>query len=303
MPLPKKILITGASGFLGYHLLRAARQKGFSVFGQYHQGVVNFSHSGNFKIDLRSYTETGNVIDEIEPDVVVHAAAIANANICQNDRALSYAVNVEASRNLAGICSDYQAQFVFISTDLVFDGRKGYYSEEDKVSPLMVYGEHKALAERQVTEIYPASLVVRCPLMFGDPEASAKNYLPDFIRSLKEGRPVNLFSDEYRSVCGAKSVAEGIIHVCEEESGLLHIAGRERVSRLEFGLVAAKAYGLDSSLIRPCLQSEAQLAAPRPPDVSLNISKAAALGYSPMDFREELQNIADGNYYRIGLSR
>lgn len=295
MPI-KKILITGASGFLGYHLLRSAYAKGLEVYGLYNSGVISFEHSTNLQLDLRNYIDMGNVIDDIEPDVVIHAAALTDTNLCQSNKEHSYELNVEVTRNLAGICCDYQVPFVFTSTDLVFDGTKGNYTEDDAPNPLMVYGEHKLLAEREVERVYPSALIARCPLMFGALEAGSKNYFSFFIKSLKEGKANKLFYDEYRSVCGAKTVAEGILHLCEEVSGIVHLAGAERVSRYDFGLAIAEAFGLDKSLLQSCSQKDMQMAAPRPVDVSLNIQKAISLGYSPLGYKEELSHIASGNY-------
>jgi len=186
--------------------------------------------------------------------------------------------------------------FVFTSTDLVFDGTKGNYTEENTPNPLMVYGEHKLLAEKETERVYPSALIARCPLMFGALEASSRNYFPSFISNLKEGKINKLFYDEYRSVCGAKSVAEGILHICEEVSGIVHLAGAERVSRYDFGMAIAEAFGLDKNLLESCSQKDVYMAAPRPADVSLNIEKAISLGYAPLGYQEELRHIANGNY-------
>jgi dTDP-4-dehydrorhamnose reductase len=295
----RKILITGASGFFGYHLLRIAYAKGFDVYGLYNSGTISFDHSTNLRVDLRHYIDMGNVIDDIEPDVVIHTAALADANLCQSNKELSYALNVEVSRNLAGICSDYQIPFVFTSTDLVFDGTRGNYSEDDQPNPLMVYGEHKLMAEKEIERVYPSAMIARCPLMFGALEASSKNYFFNFIKNLREGKSNKLFYDEYRSVCGAMSIAEGILHLCEAVSGVIHLAGAESVSRYDFGVSVADAFGLDHTLIQSCSQRDVQMAAPRPADVSLNIQKAFSFGYAPLGYKEELKHIASGNYITL----
>jgi dTDP-4-dehydrorhamnose reductase len=296
MPDKKKILITGASGFLGYYLLRLAYAKGFEVYGLYNSGVISFEHSTNLQVDLRNYIDMGNIIDDIEPDIVIHTAALTDANLCQTNKELSYELNVEVTRNLAGICCDYQVPFVFTSTDLVFDGRKGNYTEDDKPNPLMVYGGHKLLAEQEVERVYPSALIVRCPLMFGALGASNKNYFSNFIKNLRDGKSNKLFYDEYRSVCGGKSIAQGILHLCEEAAGTIHLAGTDRVSRYDFGMAIADAFDLDKKLIQSCSQKEVQMAAPRPADVSLNIGKAISLGYAPLSYHEELNLIANANY-------
>jgi dTDP-4-dehydrorhamnose reductase len=104
-----------------------------------------------------------------------------------------------------------------------------------------------------------------------------------------------LFTDEYRSVCGAQSISRGILQVMGQ-SGLLHLAGKKRLSRYEFGMKVAEAFGLDKKLIAACKQSDVAMAAPRPPDVTLSISKAIAVGYNPLSVEEELMAINSGAY-------
>lgn len=284
-----KLLITGASGFLGYHLLRLADN--WELYGFYHSKPVSHPVATLLRCNITNYVELGNYLEDIEPDAVIHTAAISDANYCQQNRELSYAVNVEATKNLAGICNDYKIPFVFTSTDLVFDGLKGNYIETDAKNPLSVYGEQKALAEDQVLSIYPEATVVRLPLMFGYPQAGKGNYLQKFVADIRNGHRARLFTDEYRSVCGAMSISRGILQLMSQ-SGIIHLAGSERISRYQFGVMAAEAFGLDKSLLEACSQKDVNMAAPRPPDVSLNITKALALGYTPLNVGEELKLVA-----------
>ena len=296
MPSAPKILITGASGFLGYHLLRVAHRQGYELYGQYHAHDFAYTQAVHLQLDLRDYIDMGDLIDDIEPDIVIHTAALADSHACQNDPQLSFDINVDATRNLAGICSDYQIPFVFTSTDLVFDGLKGSYTEDDSPNPQMVYGTHKLQAEQEVLRVYPDSLIVRCPLMFGAEAASSKNYFSQFLKGMREGKPANLFYDEYRSVCGARSIAEGILHLCQEVSGIVHLAGPERVSRYDLGLAIATIWGFDTGLLLSLSQRDIQMSTPRPADVSLDISRALSLGYAPLGYKAELRDIAEGKY-------
>lgn len=292
--MKKKLIITGASGFLGYHLLRVASVD-WEVYGITHSKGFDFKNAVAINCDIRNYIELGNFIDDVEPDAIMHAAAIADANFCEQNKELSYEVNVEAAKNLAGICCDFHIPFAFASTDLVFDGRQRMYKEEDAKNPLSVYGEHKAVAEDELLRIYPEATVFRLPLMFGEPVASTSNYLQKFISQIKNGDKASLFNDEYRSVCGAKSIAEGMLKLMNK-TGIIHLAGKEKLSRYEFGLKAANAFGLNESLLHSCSQKEVKMAAPRPADVSLDISKAVSLGFAPLTVEEELKLIATGKY-------
>lgn len=288
----KKLLITGSSGFLGCHLLQLSTAK-WEVYSIYHQNQPKTHIQHAISCDVTNYIELGNWIEDIKPDAVIHTAALTDVNYCQNNPQESYSVNVEASRNLAGLCSDLNIPFAFTSTDLVFDGQKGNYTEEDTPNPLMRYGEHKVMAEEEVLRIYPRATVFRLPVMFGYKAASEKNYLQQLIKNLNAGLPQKLFTDEYRSVCGAKSIAKGLLQLFENTNGIYHLAGTEKFSRYEFALLAAELYDLNKSLILPCLQADVRMAAPRPADVSLNISKAVALGYQPLPVTDELTLIKD----------
>lgn len=291
----KKIILTGASGFLGYHLMRIAA-KDFEVYGLSHTKHFDFANAVQAPCDISNYIELGNIIDDIEPDAIIHAAAFSDSNYCQLNRELSFAVNVEATKNIAGICSDYNIPMVFTSTDLVFDGTQGMYSETDKKNPLNIYGEQKALAEEEVLRIYPNATVFRLPLMFGLKEASERSYMQQFIAQIKRGEKAKLFNDEYRSICGAGSISEGILKLMWHNSGIIHLAGHERLSRYEFGRKVVKAFELDETLLDSCSQKDVMMAAPRPADVSLDISKALSLGFEPLSVEEELNLIVDHKY-------
>jgi dTDP-4-dehydrorhamnose reductase len=292
----KRLLITGASGFLGYHLLRVAAKE-WEVFGTSHTHSFDFKNAVAIDCDITNYIELGNYFDDIEPDAVIHAAAISDANFCQNNKELSYSVNVEATRNIAGICSDYHIPFVFTSTDLVFDGRQGNYKEDAPKNPLSIYGEQKAIAEDELLKIYPEALIFRLPLLFGYPEANTSNYLAKFLSAIGNRETVKLFHDEYRSVCGARSISEGILHLMERNTGVIHLAGKEKLSRYDFGMKVASAFGLDTSLLHLCSQKELAMAAPRPADVSLDIVKALSLGFKPLSTEDELKLIAEAGYF------
>ena len=294
--MKNKLLLTGASGFLGYHLLRVFSHD-WEIYGLTHSKAFKFDGATALQCDITNYIELGNYFDDIEPDAVLHTAAIADANFCQQNQQMSYAVNVDAARNLAGICCDFQIPFGFTSTDLVFDGKKGYYNEDDEKNPLSVYGEQKAIAEEGILNIYPEATVFRLPLMFGDLNAGTGNYMYKFINQLKAGELATLFNDEYRSICGARSISEGMLNLLGKTPGILHVAGPDRMSRSEFGRKVVNAFGLDPTLLKECSQLEIKSMAPRPADVSLNIKKAIHLGYAPLNADTELGLIANGKYF------
>ena len=286
-----KLIITGASGFLGYSLIKEAAND-FDVYGLYNKRAFTSPMLTSLHGDITNYISLGNLIDDIEPDAVIHLAALADANYCQVHPQESYTVNVEASANLAGICADYNIPFLFSSTDLVFDGRQGMYTEQDEVNPVNLYGEHKALAEQKILSIYPLATVCRLSLMFGASANGKTNYVSNLIQQLRSGQPVSLFHDEYRSIAGTQSVSKGLLKLLGKASGIYHVAGEERLSRYEFGLKISEVFNLEKNLLKSCSQKDIEMAAPRPADVSMDITKAKSLGYEPMSVADELALLA-----------
>lgn len=286
----KKILITGASGFLGYHLLKEAYGN-YEVYGIAHQNSCKFDCKLSIPCDITNYIELGNLIDDIEPDVIIHAAAIADLGFCEGNKELSASVNVSATANIAGIASDYRIPFVFTSTDMVFDGTQGMYCEDDAVNPINIYGEQKAMSEQKILSLYPESLIVRLPLMFGNRAAGGNNFIAKFIADNRAGIVTKMFTDEYRSVCGATSIAKGIFQLHDKANGFYHLAGRESLSRNEFATKAAAVLNLNISLIEACYQSDVSFSYKRPKDVSMKIEKAQNLGFQPISAEEELRQL------------
>jgi dTDP-4-dehydrorhamnose reductase len=129
--------------------------------------------------------------------------------------------------------------------------------------------------------------------MFGPPSPTASSFIGPFIQTLREGQKLALFSDEYRTPAAARAIAGGLLLALEKVRGILHLGGCERISRYQFGLVMARVLNLPTELLKPCLQADVPMSAPRPRDVSLDSSQAIALGYAPFSIEAELQAIKD----------
>jgi dTDP-4-dehydrorhamnose reductase len=289
----KKLLVTGTSGFLGWNICNSAN-KDWEIFGTVFSNPVEITGAKIVRIDLTNFEELKKIFREINPDAVIHTAAATDPNYCQKNRAETYKINVDASRNIAGLCSDKGIQCIFTSTDLVFDGLNAPYREEDPVSPINIYGEQKVKAEEGVLKRYPDAAVCRMPLMFGDPGPAASSFFKTMINALKGGKELRLFLDEYRTPIGGKTAAGGLLLVIEKVKGIIHLGGRERISRYDFGLLMTDIIGIHKTRLVPCRQKEMVMAAPRSPDVSLDSSKAFALGFNPLPLREELRKLLNG---------
>lgn len=287
--MKKKLLITGASGFLGWYLCRLA-QTDWQVFGTYHAHPIEIEGVALVGVDLTDFRSLQELFQAIQPDAVIHAAALSQPNLCQADPEGSYAINVTASCNIAGLCGDRAIPCAFTSSELVFDGLNPPYREEDPVCPINLYGEQKAAAEVGMLARYSEMTICRMPLMFGV-APFAPSFIQPFVDRLRSGQVLNLFTDEIRTPVSGRDAARGVLLALDKAKGRIHLGGRERLSRYEMGLILAELLHLTDAKLHPCLQADVPMAAPRAPDVSMDSSIAFGLGYQPGLFREELEAI------------
>ncbi|MBX9259538.1 NAD(P)-dependent oxidoreductase [Desmonostoc muscorum CCALA 125] len=286
----KRLLITGASGFLGWHLCQLAKQE-WEIYGTYLSHSIEIPGVKILKVNLTDFKELQYIFSTIKPAAVIHTAAQSQPNFCQTHPEESHAINVTASCNIAGLCADNSIPCAFTSTDLVFDGLNAPYCETDSVCPVNIYGEQKAIAEADMLERYPMTAVCRMPLMFGTATPTAKSFIQPFIQTLKDEKELNLFIDEFRTPVSGITAAKGLLLALEKVNGIIHLGGKERISRYDFGRLLIEVFELPTIGLKSCRQQDVKMAAPRPTDVSLDSSKAFALGYQPLSIKEELQKL------------
>jgi dTDP-4-dehydrorhamnose reductase len=286
----RTLLVTGASGFLGWNLCAAARA-GWRVVGVAHAHPIALPGVRVVSCDVTRFRDVDRLFGEVRPDAVIHAAAASQPEYCQRHPDRSRRINVDAAVHVAGLAAAAAVPFVFTSSDLVFDGRRPPYRETDPPAPVSVYGGQKMAAERGIRSRCPDALICRMPLMFGDPGPSGASFIQPWIAALGDSRQLRLFTDEFRTPVSGRTAAAGLLLALEKGGGLLHLGGRTRLSRHEFGTILAELLGADPGLILPVRQADVATAAPRPPDVSLDSRKAYALGYDPPPLREDLRQV------------
>jgi dTDP-4-dehydrorhamnose reductase len=284
----KKLLITGASGFLGWHLCQLAKPE-WEIYGTYLSHPLEIPGIKTLKANLTNFQELKRIFNDVKPEAVIHTAAHSQPNFCQTNPKESHAINVIASCNIAGLCADNSIPCAFTSTDLVFDGLNAPYQEIDAVCPVNLYGEQKAIAEADMLERYPMTAVCRMPLMFGAATPTAKSFIQPFIQTLQAEKELSLFIDEFRTPVSGTTAAKGLLLALEKVNGIIHLGGKERISRYDFGKILVEVFQLPTTGLKSCRQQDVKMAAPRPTDVSLDSSKAFALGYQPLSVREELE--------------
>ncbi len=276
-----RILITGASGLLGGRLcvlLSPDHETTGLIRSQpAPQGITAFS------ADLAEEAAPLAALEQARPDAVIHCAALADAEVCEREPARARRDNLTVTEQLAAACRSRGARLITISTDLVFDGGHAFSDEASPAHSLTEYGRSKLAAETATLQASSDSVVLRVALVGGRGHGRRLTATESVARRLQEGEAVTLYEDEWRTPVDPESVAEAIRAVLRlpSASGCFHIAGAERVSRVELGERVARAFGLDASLIRRAPQSSHR-GAPRPADVSLDIARAREeLGWRP----------------------
>jgi len=283
----RKLLITGASGFLGWHVCRRAARS-WRIYGAVWTHPFKTPFFQPVRVDLTKAEDVTRIFEKVCPDAVIHTAAMADPEYCQQHPQAAYAINVDATATIARCCQARGIPLVFTSTDIVFDGLNPPYGEADPVSPVNIYGEQKVLAEGKIQAHYPRASICRLALMFGQSTPSSKSFLQPMLASLRRRQPIRLFEDEFRTPISGDAGAAGLLLALAKMPGILHLGGAQRISRYQFGCLVAKHYGLDPGLIMGGSQKNANMLALRPPDVSLDNRKACALGFRPPDLASEL---------------
>lgn len=281
---PSTLLLTGATGFLG-------RRLGPGLAGAWRVIGASRTASGpdSAVLDLADPDSIRRVFDAARPAAVVHSGAIAGPDACEADPALARRVNADATRVLAELCGRAGARLVLISTDLVFDGEKGRYSEDDEPKPLSVYGRVKLEAEEAALARAPGAAVVRIAAAYGRLLGGRACFVDELTASLSAGKPVAAFVDQWRSPTAADGLAEVLLRLLAETGleGVFHWGGAERASRFESAVALCRAFGWDEGLVRPSRMSDKRTPAPRPRDSSLDSSRlAAAVGLAPATLAE-----------------
>lgn len=288
----ESLLITGASGFLGWHACQQLAAS-WHIHGTYATRPVELPQGIAHQLHLTDSAAIAACLNTVRPNAVIHAAARARAHDCQQHPAATHAVNVTGAVELARQCATLAIPFLFVSTDLVFDGTAAPYDETDPPHPLNQYGQQKAQAEREILQVHPAATLCRLPLLYGAATPTAGCFLQGLLLSLQRGDLVSLFIDELRTPVAVNDAVAGLALALDRGiQGRLHLGGPERISRYHLGHAIAQAFGLSAASIRPCRQADVDLPAPRPADVSLDSRRAFALGYSPSPLQAALTQLA-----------
>ncbi len=295
-----KILITGGSGLLGQYL-NIELSKENQILTIYNTQTGNCNNFNSTKSDIRNNQQLKNIFESFRPGIVIHTAAIADPKSSVNTKDI-YSVNVTATKKIAELCEKYSAKLFYTSTDLVYAGYLSSMLKEDaKLIPVSLYAETKLMGEIKIQETFDNYLILRIALLYGFGIGNRKNHFQQMYESLKIGKPVKLFSDQFRTPLSLFEAARIIKELCNKniKTEIVNLGGKERVSRVEMGKILCDAAGFDKSLIQRISMNELP-DYPAVEDVSLNTEKLQTLGIVQKSIEESVKQMLESQKVKSG---
>jgi len=268
----RRILITGASGLLGLNTALEAAPV-HTVFGQVNSRPLRTIAFKVIQANLLAPGAVQRLLDQTQPEWVIHCAALANLEACEADPALAQELNSEVPRLLAEHVARSGARLLHVSTDAVFDGARGDYSELDVPNPLSVYARSKLAGEQAVAQADPSAIITRVNL-YGWSATGRRSLAEFFVNNLTAGKPGKGFTEVFFCPLLANHLGQIFLEMLEAGlSGLYHVVSGESRSKYEFGIAIARRFGLNESLIQPVSVQDGGLVARRSPNLTLDIHK------------------------------
>ncbi len=267
-----KCLVIGANGLVGRCLGKMLYREGIPWIGTYFKRREN----DLVKLDITDSNAVFKVIDEYKPDVVFHCPNLAGGvNYCQENPEMATKFHFDATKTIGNICDKSGARMVFISTDYVFDGKRGPYMEDDQPSPLNLYGELKLHSEEWLLENIQKTTIVRTTNVFGwDPTTVTPNFLMGLYFNLQKKQIVNVPSFLWGNPTYASDLAAALLELAQKElNGIFHVVGPDFVDRYTWAIQASQLMDKDSSLIKEDKIPPQKLKAPRPLKSNLSTVK------------------------------
>lgn len=281
-PTEKTLLVTGASGLLGGNLVQVASQRGYQVLATYHRHAVRFPGARALALDLADAAAVAEVIEMFQPRTIIHCAALTDVDYCEAHPDEAWRQNCDATRTLARFARQTGGKFVYVSTDAVYDGARGEYSEADEPSPINIYARSKLAGEAAALEEHPEALVARTTL-YGCNIRNKFSLAEWVLHRLQTEQPITGFADVYFSPLLADDLSEVLLDLVEREAhGIFNVGAAEGVSKYDFACRVAELFALPRERIECGSIARATLKAPRPRNTTLNVAKAESRLGQPM---------------------
>lgn len=295
----KKILLTGANGLLGQKLVGLLTQQPTVELVATARGENRLPFSDGYtyrSMDITDRQQVLDVIGEVQPDVVIHGAAMTDVDKCEVQKDACWAQNVHAVEYMIEACQKINAFLLHVSTDFIFDGSAGPYDETAEANPISFYGWSKQAGESAVRHANLRWAIARTVLVYGIAhDMSRSNIILWVKKSLEDGKNIKVVTDQWRSPTLAEDLAMGCYLIADQEAeGIFNISGKEVLTPYEMAIQTADYFGLDKSLIAQADASTFTQVARRPPRTGFILDKAkTVLGYNPHSFAEGIAVLAE----------
>jgi len=301
--MKKRILITGSNGLLGQKLVDLLRKQSSVELIATARGNNRLPETEGYtyaSLDITIQEEVLAIFDQFKPEVVIHTAAMTNVDTCETDREGCDVLNVNSVAYLIEACEKHGTYLCHLSTDFIFDGADGPYTEEGIANPISYYGESKLKAEQLLLASNIRWSIARTVLVYGIvPDMSRSNIVLWVKKSLEDGKTIQVVTDQFRTPTLAEDLAMGCWLLAKDEvEGIFNISGSDFLTPYEMAVMTADYYGLDKSLLQKADSSTFTQTAKRPARTGFILDKAKkVLGYSPRTFQEGIaimaQQVAD----------
>lgn len=290
----EKLVITGVNGLLGQKLCEQAQSKyeivGIDLQDEPFHRKVRFEYR---KLDLTIRRAVKDFILSYHPQYLVNTAAMTDVDGCETQKEQCWKVNVEAVDNISAAARKTGTKIVHLSSDYVFDGMKGPYSEKNTPLPLGYYGKSKLASENIIIANEVEHATVRTMVLYGSGINVRPSFVTWLIEKLKKNEPVNIVNDQYGNPTLVDDLAHAIIQIIEQKKwDLFHISGSEIIDRYNFALKIADVFKLNKNLISSVTTQQLEQSAPRPLKSGFILEKAETeLGIKMSDVEEGLKRL------------
>lgn len=288
--------MTGGNGLLGSKVLSAACGRFRLVSIDLHEApTVRYNHLEYLQGDVTERETIQRRISDARPDCVIHTAAFTDVDGCEEEREEAWKVNVQGTENVAISCRTLDIKMIHLSTDYVFDGKSGPYSEEDDPHPMSFYGKIKLESEKVVQEHLENFIIARTMVLYGYSPKVRHNFVTWLVEKLGHRERVTIVEDQYGNPTLADDLAKALLTIFERDGcGIYHTAGKDWLNRYDFAVSVAKVFQLDRSLIGRTTTDCLNQAAPRPLKSGLKSDKILhefGVTFSPVE--EGLQRMRE----------
>lgn len=269
----KRHLVIGASGMVGEHLVLALNAIGQNPIATCRSNQIPSA----IPLDITNRSDVDSLFASEQPMVTFLPAALTNVDYCETYPDESYKTNVMGVQNVVNVANSADSRVIYFSTDYIFDGRKGPYSEEEPANPISEYGRQKLAAEHYISLFSKKYLIIRTTIVYGW-ERQGKNFVARLVKSLRENVPVKAPVDQIGSPTYANNLAQIAVELSESDRmGVVNVTGPSCVDRHAFARAAARAFHLDESLIVAVKTEELHQPAKRPLNAGLNTTKISEI--------------------------